>query len=265
MVQQPQDKKSWFFVDESGDPAFYGKGGRVIVGEEGCSKVFMVGFVAIDEPDTARNEIQSLRDEISKDSYLKGIPSMEKSLVSFHAKDDCPEVKMLVYKTLAKLDFSAHVIVARKFEPMFCNKYEGNQDRFYDDMVARLFQNQLHKATHNTIVFSRRGNKRRQHALRAALQKGVDAYNARWEHDISTKIDVLTYRPSEDPLLQVVDYANWAVQRAYHRQEMRYFEVIRDKYSLILDVFDQSNYKGGGNYYSRDRNPFDIKKASPLD
>jgi hypothetical protein len=31
-----------------------------------------------------------------------------------------------------------------------------------------------------------------------------------------------------------------------------------------VDVFDKAKYKGGGNWYTRDKNPFDIKKASPL-
>ena len=65
-------------------------------------------------------------------------------------------------------------------------------------------------------------------------------------------------------MLQVVDYANWAVQRAFERGEMRYFNFLRDKFELIWDVFDRKNYKGGGNFYDRTRNPFEIRKASPL-
>jgi len=30
-----------------------------------------------------------------------------KTLVVFHAKDDCPEVRMMVYKALADLQFTA--------------------------------------------------------------------------------------------------------------------------------------------------------------
>ena len=69
----------------------------------------------------------------------------------------------------------------------------------------------------------------------------------------------------QEPALQVVDYVNWAVQRAFERGEMRYFEYLRDKIELVWDVFDFEKYKlKEGNIYDRRRNPFDIKKASPL-
>jgi hypothetical protein len=45
---------------------------------------------------------------------------------------------------------------------------------------------------------------------------------------------------------------------------MRYFDFLRDKFELVWDVFDRKNYEGGRNFYDRTRNPFEIKKASPL-
>lgn len=224
-----------------------------------------MGFVVTDDPAPLRERLTELRDEVAKDQYFRNIPSFSKSLLVFHAKDDCPEIRMLVFKTLAEMDFSAQVIVARKLEPMFRAKYKGNQDGFYDDLVTRLFKNQLHMATHNIITFSRRGKKRRQYALRTALERGIRQFSEKWNHQGPTHLEVLTYQPSEEPMLQVVDYVNWAVQRAYHRGEMRYFEFLREKYSLVLDVFDKAKYRKGGNYYTRKANPFDIKKASPLD
>jgi hypothetical protein len=43
------DKERWYFVDEAGDPVFYGKGKKCIVGTEGCSRTFSVGFGAQQE------------------------------------------------------------------------------------------------------------------------------------------------------------------------------------------------------------------------
>ena len=83
---------------------------------------------------------------------------------------------MQVFKTLAELDFSVQIIVARKIEPMFRTRYKGNQDDFYQDLTRRLFENVLHKATRNEIIFSRRGKKMRQHALRTAIQQGANRF-----------------------------------------------------------------------------------------
>jgi len=158
-----------FFVDESGDPNFYGKGGDIIVGKPGCSRVLLLGFVRVEEPKPIRKRLAQLKDEVANDPYLKDIPSIKKTLRAFHAKDDCPEVRMLVYKALAQTDFAAQVIVARKTEPMFRSRYKGSKDRFYEDLVTRLFENQVHKAEINNMVFSKRGNKIRQHTMHAAI------------------------------------------------------------------------------------------------
>lgn len=72
---------------------------------------------------------------------------------------------------------------------------------------------------------------------------------------------MLVQRPVEEPCLQVIDYVNWALFRAFERGEMRYFNVIRDRVSLVVDIYDADRYPK--NFYSS-RNPFDIKECSPL-
>jgi hypothetical protein len=57
----------------------------------------------------------------------------------------------------------------------------------------------------------------------------------------------------------------WAVQRAFERLEMRYFEYMREKIEMVWDLFDYQKIKqGGSNVYDRRKNPFSIEKASPL-
>jgi hypothetical protein len=217
-----------------------------------------------ENPQAITDTIASVREAVVSDTYLKAIPSVAKSVAAFHAKDDCPEVRMLLYRALAPLQFSAQVVVARKFEPMFRMRFQGSQDRFYDDLVARLFENRLHRFTNNRITFARRGNKTRQHALRAAIDAGIRRFEKKWKTDIATTTILETSQPMQEPLLQAVDYTNWAVFRAFERGEMRYFDYLREHFELIVDIFDKDKYSGGGNWYTRDKNPFDIKKASPL-
>ena len=263
-MKQPVQKTAYFFVDESGDPNFYGKGGDIIVGQPGCSRILLLGFVRVEEPEPIRKHLSELRYQIARDTYLKDIPSMKKTLIAFHTKDDCPEVRMMVYKILSEHNFAAQVIVARKIEQMFRSRYKGSKDKFYEDLVGRLFQNETHKAEINNIVFSKRGNKVQQHTMRAAIEAGAERFRRKWGTNVSTRLNIKTLISSQDYMLQVVDYANWAVQRAFEKGEMRYFNFLRDKFELVLDVFDKKNYKGGGNFYDRERNPFEIKKASPL-
>ena len=90
-MKEAEQKTTYYFVDESGDPNFYGKGGDVIVGQRGCSRILLLGFVRVDEPDPIRKGLAELRCQIAKEPYLKDIPSIKKTLMSFHAKDDCPK------------------------------------------------------------------------------------------------------------------------------------------------------------------------------
>ena len=174
-MKQPEDAQRSFFVDEAGDPAFYEKRSkRVIVGEPGCSKTFSLGFLRTCEPQQIRSKLAEVRLAVSNDRYLQDIPSVKKSLIYFHAKDDCPEVRKLVFDALDKTSFHAQVIVGRKLEPLFRSKYNGSQDEFYDDLVGKLFYSQLHLAAENIITFARRGTRPRQHALRAAVMKASD-------------------------------------------------------------------------------------------
>jgi len=138
-MQPAASKTVSFFVDESGDPVFYGKGGQIIVGQEGCSRMLILGFVQTENPQPIREALAQLRQQVANDAYLATIPSVKKNLLHFHAKDDCPEVRMLVFKLLASLEFSVQTVVARKIEPMFRSRYQGNQDRFYEDLGQPSF------------------------------------------------------------------------------------------------------------------------------
>lgn len=154
-MKETEQKVEYFFVDESGDPNFYGKGGDIIIGKPGCSRILLLGFVRTEIPNPIRESLAELQKQIAIDPYLKDIPSITKTLKAFHAKDDCPEVRMMVYKTLAEQDFAVQVVVARKIERMFRSSYKGNRDRFYQYLVGRLFQNETHKAKINVTVHSR--------------------------------------------------------------------------------------------------------------
>ncbi|MBS1852056.1 MAG: DUF3800 domain-containing protein [Acidobacteria bacterium] len=264
-MKEAEEKPRWYFVDEAGDPAFYAKRSkRVIVGEEGCSRTLILGFIRTYDPQQIRSKLAEVRLAVSTDRYLKDIPSVAKSLIHFHAKDDCPEVRKLVFDAIEKMDFHAQVVVARKREQLFRTKYGSSELAFYDDLITKLFKNQLHLSAQNSITFARRGTKARQHALRAAVEKGAEEFRKKFKHETVTKIVVETSQPIQEPALQAADYVNWAVQRAFEKGEMRYFEFLRQKIEVVWDVFDFEKYESGGCIYDRKKNPFDIKKASPL-
>src|SRR3989338_9682198 len=218
----------YYFVDESGDPCFFDKHGNYIVGQEGCSKMLMLGFIQTDEPKHIRKALHEVREKIKNDQYLKEIPSVEKSLKYFHATDDCPEVRQEVYKCMSALGFKSQFVVARKIEGVF-KKHGCNENRFYDSLISHLFKNVLHRAENNFIYFSKRGSSNRQEPLEKAIERAKDKFETKFFIKIRSDVKIQSQVPTGEPCLQVIDYMNWAVYRVFAKREMRYFNFVKDK------------------------------------
>src|SRR5580765_5192845 len=93
-----------FFVDESGDPTLFDAKGRIIVGKEGTSRVFILGAAFIPNPGGLQTDLNFLRMRLVADPYFRGVPSFDvtrkKTAVFFHAKDDLPEVRCEVFSLI---------------------------------------------------------------------------------------------------------------------------------------------------------------------
>jgi hypothetical protein len=259
-MKLPVADESYFFVDESGDSTFYDAKGKFIVGTEGCSSLLILGFIETQKPRDIRLAVLRAQQSIVTDPYLVGIPSISKTAVAFHAKDDASEVRYLFYKELKSLPFQAQFVVARKIESIFRKDHAASEDQFYDDLVGRLFQKVLHRFQHSHIVFSTRGSRERRRPLEDAIKKA----RTRFEQKFKVKADCSTFvlepqSPKGEPCLSVIDYMNWAVQRAYTRNEMRYCNFVMDKISFLWDIYDFRKKP-----YCH-KNPFEMKKAAPLE
>jgi len=260
-MKSAANKTLLFFVDESGDPYFYDRTGNFIAGKRGCSTILLLGLIKTEDPVLLRKKMEEVREDIKNDEYLKNIPSVKKSIAAFHATDDCSEVREKVYKAIHDLPFKAEFIIARKREDIFAKKYQKKPNLFYDDLVGKLFQNQLHKFDKNVIYFAVRGNRARQLPFEDAIRTAIFLFENKWKTKINSEITIYPQRPEGEPCLQIIDYMNWAVQRAFIKKEMRYYEFVKEKISLIVDVYDFDKYPK--NYYNK-RNSFDINKISPL-
>jgi hypothetical protein len=261
-MKKAKQGKTWFFVDESGDPTFYDKRGNYIVGQEnGASPLLILGFIETQNPTAIRRAVLDLQQEIANDPYFQGFPSIQKTAIAFHAKDDRPEIRYRFFKLLASLDFCAQFVVARKTERVFRNRFKAREMAFYDYLVSCLFQDVMHRHQHNTIYFAKRGSKVRQAPLREAIQTGILRFEAKLNKTVDTTFEVLAQQPGREPCLSVSDYMLWAVQRAFTRGEMQYYRTVEEKVSFLVDIYDEE--RRPHNKYSR-KYPFDIKKTTPL-
>jgi hypothetical protein len=110
------------YVDEAGDPTLFGskRGSGVIVGNDGCSKFFIMGKLEVADPERLSQKLTDLRHELLADPYFAGVesfkPERPKTAHGFHANNDLPEVRYQVFKLLREMgaDLRFHAVVADK-------------------------------------------------------------------------------------------------------------------------------------------------------
>jgi hypothetical protein len=220
-----------------------------------------------------RKAVLDLQKEVCADPYFKKIPSLKKTATAFHANDDAPEIRYLFYRMLKDLDFQAQFIVARKIEKVFRNDFQANENKFYDHLVTHAFRDVLHRYKYNYITYAVRGSRDRQLPIEQAISKAKGAFET-MHGNVDTTITIQPQSPKGEPCLSVIDYVAWALQRAYVRREMRYFDYISDKVRFIRDIYDftvfpknryyyKAEVRRGGNKRNKE-NVFDISKTTPL-
>lgn len=265
-MKEAQKGQRFFFIDETGDTTFYDRRKHSILGTNKCSRTFGIGFVRTNDAVQIPEALAALREEIRQDQDLMRVCSVPtKTLRAFHAKDDCPEVRRRVFATLQKVDFAFQVVVARKIESMFIRKFRRSEDAMYAQIVSHLLERQLHLSAANDILFAQRGSKKRQYSLRQAVERGVQRFRTKYPRARETEYTVDSAFPSSSFGLQAVDYMLWAVQRAFEKGEMVYFDLVREKVEMVWDIYDfEKINRKEAVIYDRLKNPFRIDIVSPL-
>ena len=258
--QAPWAENRYFFVDEAGDLSLFDKRGRSLYGVSGVSKCFFVGFAEIADPESVERRLEGLRSELLQDPYFAGVPSMRperrRTAIAFHAKDDPAEVRREVFRLLPEFDAQVFVAIRRKerliedFRAHLARTgAKRGVDSIYDQLVTLIFENRLHQANRNRILFARRGKSDRNTALTSAIELSKVKFERKWRKGIDRPTTISSAYPSESPGLQVVDYYLWALQRKFEQGEGRFFELLRPQFKLIIDV-DDTRRQPYGVYYS---------------
>jgi hypothetical protein len=257
-----------YFVDEAGDGTLFDKKGRTIIGEEGCSKFFMVGLADIDQAQAIKADFDELRSQLLKDPFLRKLrqfkPEREETPVLFHATVDPVEVRWEVYKILLRHEFRFSAVIKSKRTVLEYVKSRNQQDKnywyhedeLYDFIVRRLLKDRLHQHDEYHVTFAIRGNKKRSAEFRTAIEQARAAFLR--EHQISSlaAVEVIPAYSRDEVGLQVVDYCLWALQRVCEKPKEagcdRYLNPLWEagRVSLVIDCDDTAKAKYG-EYYTQ--------------
>ena len=229
----------YIFIDESGDPSFYGSGKKLLVGTEGFQPYLIIGMIETANRKALRKAVVEFMNSVKSDVLYNSIPSVNtKKEWYVHARVDHPEIRIKFIELLRQLpDYKAHIVIARKDLAIFNRKHNNNPSEFYFDVLHHLLVNQMtDNNTHYRLFLSQRGNNsmnRFSEAVIKALKS--DAIKSGSEQEINYSLEIV---PSEDmPELSVVDYLMWAVQRKLLKGETRYFDAFKEKYGTILELY----------------------------
>jgi len=251
----PPLEKVHRFLDEAGDTTFFGKGRVPILGQEGVSLCFGLGLVRFAAPVVeVREQVAKLCRLVETDDYLNRIPSVAKRVQGggfyFHAKDDPPEVRERLFKWIRDTECSLEMVVGRKIPALFARKHNGKDSEFYADLLSHLLKNKLKLGQRLVITIAERGKTTRNHVLELAMVKARERFAKRRDlAEISSEVVFNVQNPRTEPLLCVPDYLAWTVQRVFARGETRHYDFVRERISLVVDLYDAEKYEGSRNYY----------------
>lgn len=228
--------KAYYYFDEAGDTAILGRKGVNLIEKGEASKMFMVGYLETTKPQELTRALNDLHKDICEDELYAGIPSMEKTRISFHAAKDCAEVRDRVFHLLKKLDFSYYCVVLKKEEAFFRNMFDFKDAAIYKYAVENLLENRLHLYSEIDCYFSSLGNVVRKDTMQSAINSAIERFKAKSCLDNPSVIRIFIQQSKERPLLQASDYVLWTIQRAYEKGDFRYYNYLKEKICLVCDI-----------------------------
>ena len=230
--------KTYLFIDESGDPVFYGNRKKLLVGAEGFQPYLIIGMIETKDRKALRKAVVDFMDDIKGDSLYNSIPSVATDKGWYvHARGDHPEVRAKFFERLRRLEgYKEHLVVAKKDLHIFNRKHNNNPTEFYFDVLHHLLNGRLHStACEYHLYLSQRGN-HTLHRFDKAVEKALKANETKTGTRAVCKLQIV---PSKEmPELSIIDYLMWAVQRKVLSGEDRYFNAVKDKYETLIDLYD---------------------------
>ena len=240
MQEGKQNKaNTYFFIDESGDPTFYGNRKKLLVGTEGFQPYLIIGMIETNNRKLLRKAVVDFIQNIQADNLYNSIPSVSAKKGWFvHARGDHPEIRAKFFELLRNLQgFKAHIVIAKKDLNVFNKKHNNNPTEFYFDVLHHLLNGRLKDTGRRyKLYLSQRGNNS-LHRFEEAVTKALEADVEETNRNILYNLEIV--QSKEMPELSIIDYLMWAVQRDLLQGESRYFDALKSKYETILNLYNE--------------------------
>lgn len=257
-------KKTYLFIDESGDASFYAKKNRLLVGTDGFQPLLLLGLVVLEDKNEIHKKIKSLREEIKNDSLYNSLKCVANPKGwYFHARNDQPEIRTKFIELIRKIDgFKSYIVIGRKRLDLFHKKHNKSENEFYFDMVYHLLKDRLNNEDvfYQIFLSKRTGNSAEK--LKDAIEKAIERDNNKRKTPVVIEYDCRTIQSDSSPELSIIDYLMWALQRYILLKDSRFYNALVQKMNLIIDLYDFEKFGSkNNNYYHPKKNKFELEKA----
>jgi hypothetical protein len=264
----PITTKQYFFIDESGDPEFYGHRHKLLVGTPGYQPILLMGMIQTSDRKLLRHAMLKLKDEIENDPLYNRLHSVNPGWY-FHAIEDHPDIRTKVISLIRNLEgFRTFIVIGRKSLRRFEHTHKSQPEEFYHDLLYHLLKNRMKSDQENYQLFLAHRQEARMENFQNAIQRAIERDNQRRSNQIAIQYHSDIVLSSEYPEMSIIDYMLWALQRYIIKKEDRFYAALIGKYNLIIDLYDTAHYSKATskttNYYSK-ANQFSLEKASEFD
>lgn len=222
----------FYFLDESGDPEFFGKRGKRLWEFEGWNEVLIMGLMETDNRKNLRSDIINFHESILDDTYYEGICSLSKEGHFFHARADHQEIRSAFFQFLRRRkDFRCYFHIVIKNPDLFINKFNKQAGKFYYYVVEKLLALPEYKSDDSHMFYLSRRTKATNEDFDRVIKSALNIEMG--QEDLVYSCDVV--KSCEFPKLCIVDYMLWALQRYLVRGESRFLKAVADKVAGISD------------------------------
>jgi hypothetical protein len=241
--------QTYFFIDECGDPEFFGKGKSLLVGTKGYQPLLILGMIETSNRKALYKAVNEFSNQILGDTLFKTIPSVSEPNWFLHAKNDHPEVRAEFFKFLRnRQDITFHAVIARKDLNIFRKKHNNNASEFYFDVIKHLLEPRLKSGNKYSIYLAQKP-KSTNEKLIESIEKAIESSKKKQPFTDEISYTSTIEKSSFLPELSVVDYFLWALQRYIYKKEIRFWEAIEPSVGTVIDLYDGNSLYDANNLF----------------
>lgn len=151
----------------------------------------------------------------------------------------------MAFELIKSIDCSFDAAIGRKDYSIYEKKHNGNQAEFYADLLSHLLHPSLNDYKKLVLTVAQRSRCTTHSNLEKGLQKAMAiAKHKHPEASNSCKMVFNVQKPTTEPIINLVDYFLWALQRKIERGENRYVDFLDSKIINVSNLYVERNEFG---------------------